>query len=80
MSIPIKLLLFAIMMVAAASSAGATDISLQRLLHLEEAFAANSNDASATRELAHAYALALLQADKTVATYAAAALDTSSNV
>lgn len=68
------------MIVTAAPCAGATDSALQRLRDLEGTVAAAPNDASAIRELAHAYALALLQADQNVARYAATALDASNNV
>jgi hypothetical protein len=68
-----------VLIITSAAYAGAGDSSLQQLRDLERAVAA-SNNASAIRELAHGYALALLQSDQDVARYAAAALDRSSNV
>lgn len=74
-------MLFAVLTIATACSAGAAvDNTLQGIRDLEAAVAANPDNASAIRELAHAYALALLQVDRNVAKHAAAALDTSNNV
>jgi hypothetical protein len=78
--VSIQRVLFALVIVTAAPCAGTADSSLQRLRHLEGTVSANPNNSSGIRELAHAYALALLQADQNVVRYAAAALDTSNNV
>ena len=69
-----------LLIVATAASPGAVDDPLRQVRGLEEVVAANPNNGSALRELAHAYALALLQSNRNVAGYAAAALDNSSNV
>ncbi|MGH9632067.1 MAG: hypothetical protein ACRD7E_27500, partial [Bryobacteraceae bacterium] len=73
-------MLFALLIIALAFSSSAADNSLREIRDLERAVAANPGNASAIRELAHAYALALLQNDRSVTRYAASALDTSSNV
>ncbi len=69
-----------LLIMAAASSAGAADDPLLRIRELEQTVAANPNNGSAVRELAHAYALALLQSNRNLAGYAANALDNSGNV
>lgn len=73
-------MLLASVIVAGPSRAIAPDSPLLELRNLETALAAAPNNASAIRELAHAYALALLYADPNVVRYAHAALDTSKNV
>lgn len=80
LAVSINRILLALMIVAAAPCAAPADNPLQRLRDVEGAVAANSNNASAVRGLAHAYALALLQADPNVVRYAGVALDTSTNV
>ena len=80
MQVSIQRVLCAIIIVTAGLGAGAPESSLQQLRSLEEAAAANPNEPSVIRDLAHAYALALLQPDRNLAEYASAALDTSKNV
>ncbi len=65
---------------AAAAHVAAADNGFQELRKLERAAAAEPDNASAVRELAHGYALALLGADPQAATYARSALDRSNNV
>ena len=79
MQVSIQRVLCAIIIVTAGLGAGAPESSLQQLRSLEEAAAANPNEPSVIRDLAHAYALALLQPDRNLAEYASAALDTSKN-
>jgi hypothetical protein len=73
-------LLLTLVLIAIAACARAADSPLQTLRDLEARVAANPNDASAIRELAHAYTSALLQPDQDAARYARAALDSSNNV